>query len=166
MHPEAARLIEALELAPHPEGGYYRETWRSPLKVDLAGGPGEPAGTRSFGTAIYYLLSGRDVSRLHRLKTDEIFHLYAGGPLIIHMLSEDGGYRAVTLGDDVGAGHAFQATVPGGCWFGASLAEVDSFALVGCTLAPGFDFEDFEMGGRAELLAAFPDHGKIIRQLT
>ncbi|MEN8008423.1 MAG: cupin domain-containing protein [Candidatus Krumholzibacteriota bacterium] len=166
MHPEAARLIDALGLEPHPEGGYYRETWRSPLTAQLAGGPGEPARARSFGTAIYYLLAGREVSRLHRLKTDEIFHLYAGGPLVIHVLTEGEGYRNIRLGRDLDAGHTFQATVPGGGWFGASLADEDSFALVGCTLAPGFDFADFEMGGRAEMLAAFPDHEDIIRLLT
>lgn len=166
MHPEAVRLIDALGLEPHPEGGFYRETWRSPLTAELAGGPGEPRGRRSFGTAIYYLLSDRDVSRLHRLKTDEIFHLYAGGPLVIHMLAEGRGYEGLSLGSATDAGPNFQATVPGGCWFGASLADDDSFALVGCTLAPGFDFADFEMGGRAELLAAFPDHEDIIRLLT
>ncbi len=166
MHPEAARLIDFLELEPHPEGGFYRETWRSGLSVNLAGGGGGPEGKRSCGTAIYYLLSGGDVSRLHRLKSDEIFHLYAGGPLAIHLLGEAGGYREIRLGNDLEAGQVFQATVKAGCWFGASLPEKDSFALVGCTLAPGFDFTDFEMGDRGQLLAAFPAHENIIRLLT
>ena len=166
MHPEAARLIDFLELEPHPEGGFYRETWRSEQTVVLTGGKGGPEGTRSFGTAIYYLMSGRDVSRFHRLKSDEIFHLYAGGPLAIHLLEEAGGYREIMLGRDIGAGQVFQATVPAGCWFGASLPEEDSFALVGCTLAPGFDFTDFEMGDRGRLLAAFPSRENIIRLLT
>jgi len=166
MHPEAARLIEKLRLAPHPEGGYYRETWRSTLTADLPGTEGGPEGPRSFGTAIYYLLAGRDVSRLHRLKSDEIFHLYAGGPLTVHLLGDGEGYREIVMGDDLDAGQVFQATVPAGCWFGASLTAADAFALVGCTLAPGFDFNDFEMGGRPDLLAAFPDQDDVIRLLT
>ena len=166
MHPEAARLIDFLELEPHPEGGFYRETWRSGLTVSLAGVSGGPEGTRSFGTAIYYLLSGGEVSRLHRLKSDEIFHLYAGGPLAIHLLEETCGYRKIMLGNDLEAGQVFQATVPAGCWFGASLPEKESFALVGCTLAPGFDFNDVEMGDRGRRLAAFPSHENIIRLLT
>lgn len=166
MHPEAERLVRALGLEPHPEGGYFRETWRSHLTADLDGGRGGPRGTRSFGTAIHYLLAGRDVSRLHRLKADEIFHLYAGGPLTIHILEKETGYRKVVLGPRVEAGQVFQAVIPAGCWFGASLFEDDSFALVGCTVAPGFDFEDFEMGARSALLASFPEHEDIIRLLT
>jgi len=166
MHPEAVRLIADLELAPHPEGGFYRESWRSPLVANLDGNPAGPEGDRSCGTAIYYLLAGEDVSRLHRLKTDEIFHLYAGGPLVIDILEEDHGCRRIELGQDIVVGQVFQAVVPAGCWFGASLAEKEAFALVGCTVAPGFDFADFELGERASLLAAFPDHEDIIRKLT
>jgi predicted cupin superfamily sugar epimerase len=166
MHPEAVRLIEALDLRPHPEGGYFRETWRSVLTASLAGGNGGPKGKRSFGTAIYYLLAGGEVSRIHRLKVDEIWHLYAGGPLSLHLLDETAGCRTLWLGGALPDGPAFQATVPAGCWFGALLDDPDGFALVGCTLAPGFDFEDFELGDRAQLMAAFPDQVEIIRLLT
>lgn len=166
MHQEAAHLIEALGLEPHPEGGYFRETWRSSLKATLGGGHGRPEGSRSFGTAIYYLLSGREVSRLHRLNADEVWHLYAGGPLTLHLLDEAHGCRTLQLGSQTPAGPVFQTTVAAGCWFGASLPVADSFALTGCTLAPGFDHDDFELGDRDRLLEAFPDQGEIIRLLT
>jgi predicted cupin superfamily sugar epimerase len=163
MHHQAEHLIATLDLRPHPEGGYFRETWRSPLKATLAGGYGGP---RSFGTAIYYLLDGEDVSRLHRLKADEVWHLYAGGPLALHLLDETAGCRSLELGGRTGAGPVFQATVPAGCWFGASLVETGSYALAGCTLAPGFDQADFELGDRAHLLSLFPEHEGLIRKLT
>jgi predicted cupin superfamily sugar epimerase len=166
MHPEAARLVQTLGLDPHPEGGFFRETWRSSLTADLKGVGGGPAGIRNFSTAIHYLLADHDVSRLHRLKADEIFHLYAGGPLAIHILTGGEGYRKIILGPEVDRGQVFQAVIPAGCWFGASLVDADSFALVGCTVAPGFDFDDFEMGDRAALLAEFPDHEDTIRLLT
>jgi predicted cupin superfamily sugar epimerase len=166
MHPEAERLVATLGLQPHPEGGYYRETWRSALSTEFDGTGGGPVGPRSCGTAIFYLLAGEDVSRLHRLKADEIFHLYAGGPLAIHILAEGSGYRTVTLGADLEAGQVFQAVIPAGCWFGASLVEPGTFALVGCTVAPGFDFADFEMGDRNALLDVFAEHEEIIRRLT
>ena len=160
MHPEAERLIIALELGRHPEGGWYRETWRSDLRVATR------LGERAAATSIHYLLADHDVSRLHRLKADEIFHLYAGGPLAIHILTGGEGYRKIILGPEVDRGQVFQAVIPAGCWFGASLVDADSFALVGCTVAPGFDFDDFEMGDRAALLAEFPDHEDTIRLLT
>ncbi len=166
MHREAAGLIESLGLEPHTEGGYFRETWRSDRTARLGGGFGGPRRRRPFGTAIYYLLDGRDVSKLHRLKMDEIWHLYAGGPLNLHLLEKGRGARVLQLGLDTAAGPVFQATVPAGCWFGASLAEEDSYALAGCTLAPGFDHADFELGLRARLLKEFPEHEEIIRRLT
>ncbi len=136
------------------------------MTATLGGGHAGPEGLRSFGTAIYYLLTGEEVSRLHRLKADEVWHLYSGGPLTLHLLDEATGCRFLQLGDRTPAGPVFQATVPAGCWFGASLPVVDSFALTGCTLAPGYDQVDFELGDRAHLLELFSDQEKIIRRLT
>lgn len=166
MHREAVRLIQSLGLKVHPEGGYYRETWRSHLTANLAGGDRGATGRRAFGTAIYYLLAGGEVSKIHRLRADEVWHLYSGGPLTLHLLDESHGYSLLQLGRDVRGGPAYQATIPAGCWFGACLTGEDSFALAGCTLAPGYDQADFELGDRARLLTAFPDHEAIIRLLT
>lgn len=166
MHHQAQRLIETLGLRPHPEGGFFRETWRSNLTTTLQGGPGGPEGSRSLGTAIYYLLSGDEVSKLHRLKADEVWHLYSGGPLALHLLDDRRGCRTLQLGDRTSHGPVFQTTVPGGCWFGASLPVADSFALAGCTLAPGYDHADFELGDRTHLLKLFSDHEEMIRRLT
>lgn len=166
MHRQAKHLIETLGLRPHPEGGYFRETWRSPLTATLGGARAGSDRLRSFGTAIYYLLTGDEVSRLHRLKADEVWHLYSGGPVTLHLLDEAHGGRSLQLGDNTPTGPVFQATVPAGCWFGASLPLADSFALTGCTLAPGYDQADFELGDRGHLLELFPDHEKIIRRLT
>lgn len=150
-----------LGLVSHPEGGWYRETWRASLTLDAPG-----LGPRSAGTAAYYLLSGREVSRLHRLRSDEVWHHYAGCDLLLHLFEPGGSYRRVRLGTSGQDEARPQAVVPGCCWFGASLVDLESFALVGCTMAPGFDFADFELASRRELLAGYPDQGTIIELLT
>ena len=151
MHALAARWIRSLGLTPHPEGGYYRETYR---------------GSGNVATAIYFLLEGRQVSRLHRIRSDQLWHLYAGGPLIVSAISPAGALIETTLGGDVDAGEAPQAVVPAGHWFGAALAPAAAYALVGCTVAPGFDFADLELARRETLLAAFPRHAAMIERLT
>ena len=147
--------IESLRLSKHPEGGYFRETYRSVTVVDLPGF----AGPRAVATAIYFLLPAGEVSVLHRIKSDELWHFYAGQPLTIHVITTDG--RATTI---LLSGEQPQAIVRAGCWFGATVAS--EYALVGCTVAPGFDFHDFEMGERAALLAAYPQHRLLIERLT
>lgn len=154
MNPEARQWIDKLQLQPHPEGGWYSEIYRSGHMVET------PAGPRSAGTAIYFLLTGQEVSRLHRLKADELWHFYAGGPMALHLIHEDG-YEALPLGTN----HLFQC-VPAGVWFGASLDYPHSFALVGCTVAPGFDFADFELADRATLLDRYPQYPAMIERLT
>lgn len=154
MHAEAQAWIHHLSLAPHPEGGWYRETYKSDTLVETARGP------RPAGTVIYFLLAGDDVSHLHRLAGDEIWHFYAGGPLTIHLLETDG-RRSLKLGPD-----ARQAVVPAQTWFGARLNPGTDYALVGCTMAPGFDFADFELGAKAELLARFPQQRELIEALA
>ena len=117
-------------------------------------------------TAFRFLLDGENFSALHRLQSDEIWHFYAGSTLVVHVIEEDGRYSQILLGNDAEAGEAFQAVVKAGCWFGSHVADWKSFAVVGCTVAPGFEFEDFEMAGREELARAFPEHRQIIERLT
>jgi uncharacterized protein len=157
--------IKKLGLAAHPEGGYYRETYRSSLSIGEAALPTEFGGPRIASTAIYFLLSGTDFSALHRLRSDEIWHFYAGGPLIVHVV--DRGKRSdLRLGNDPDHGQALQAVVKAGCWFGSRLEQPNSYALVGCTVAPGFDFDDFELGKRSDLIRLYPQHKELIEQLT
>lgn len=163
---DAETWVRALGLGPHPEGGSFRETWRAADRTAAAALPRRFSGERSLGTAIYYLLRATERSLLHRLRADEVWHLYDGGPLILHVFGDDSTYRPLVLGRDVGAGQAPQQTVRHGCWFGAEVAPSADFALVGCTVAPGFDFEDFEFASRADLLARHPDHADIVTRLT
>lgn len=153
--------LESLGLKPHPEGGWYREMWRSPLTLEVPG-----LGPRSTGTAIYFLLTSGQVSRLHRLRSDEVWHHYAGCDLLLQLFEPEGGYRLLRLGTGGKHGARPQAFVPAGCWFGASPADPEGWALAGCTMAPGFDFTDFEMGSRQELLARYPDQAAVIELLT
>jgi uncharacterized protein len=152
----AAELISLLELQPLPrEGGYYRETYRS---RDLSSGTPH---VRSAGTAIYYLLTPETSSALHRLPTDEIFHFYLGDPVEMLHLLPDGSGRLVILGNDLRAGHRPQIVVPGGAWQGSRLVSGGRFALMGTTMAPGFDFADYEHGHRDVLVrhySAFAEH--------
>jgi predicted cupin superfamily sugar epimerase len=162
---EAARWIARLKLAPHPEGGWYRQTYRSRLLLPSAALPGYD-GDRVASTTIYFLLSGDEFSALHRLRSDEVWHFYAGSPLAVHVLDPQGAYRQILLGSDPDAGQAFQAVVTGGCWFGSSLLHPGTYALVGCTVAPGFEFADFEMAKRRDLLSLYPEHREVISRLT
>jgi predicted cupin superfamily sugar epimerase len=159
-------LIRKLELAPHPEGGWYRETYRADETIAAEALPGRFTGARSCSTAILFLLAQGEKSALHRIKSDELWHFHCGASLMIHMITPDGAYRCLRLGGDIMGGEVFQAVVPAGCWFGAECSGRGGYALVGCTVAPGFDFSDFEMGCRDTLLEQFPAHGEIIRRLT
>ena len=157
--------IEQLGLERHPEGGWFRETYRAPLLLPQAALPGY-GGDRAAATAIYFLLAGDEFSALHRLRSDEVWHFYAGSALVVHALSPRGEYTQLLLGSDAASGEQFQAVVPGGCWFGSSLRQPGAFALVGCTVAPGFDFADFQMAKRDQLTLEFPQHRSIITRLT
>jgi predicted cupin superfamily sugar epimerase len=155
---EAEELIRLLNLEPLPlEGGWYRETWRS--RVELPSGP-------SVGTAIYYLLTPATFSALHRLANDEVFHFYAGDPVeMLQLGPEPGVGRTVRLGADVRGGARPQVVVPANVWQGSRLAEGGRFALLGTTMAPGFDFADFELGVREELVKLFPEWREQIAAL-
>ncbi len=147
-------LVAAYGLAPHPEGGWFRETWRSTVTVAT------PRGDRPAGTSILYLVGQGAVSRLHRLAWDEVWHWHRGDPLRLYLFGEDG-VETRTLDPE----HP-QGSVAAGTWFGAECAVDGGWSLAGCTMAPGFDAADFEMGEREELLAAHPDDADLIVRLT
>ncbi len=162
----AAQWIETLQLQRHPEGGWYRETYRSPERIPADALPDRFGGARSFATAIYFLLEGGDFSAMHRIRSDELWFFHAGSPLVITAIAPDGTLSRQTIGCDP-AGSAFpQALVPAGSWFGARLLDPASYALVSCTVAPGFDFADFELAHRYDLLALYPHHDAVIAELT
>lgn len=152
---EAARLVEALALVPHPEGGFYRETYRGKLVKD----------GRNVSTAIYFLLPAGTFSALHRVRSDEVWHHYQGDSIDLHTI-EEGVHTVTRLGQDVAAGECPQLVVPAGAWQAAMpCASRAGYALCGCTVAPGFDFRDFEMPSRADLLASLPEHADLIAAL-
>lgn len=153
-------LVDALALQPHPEGGYYRETFRSDATVQAAGI------ARAAATSIYYLLADGAYSAWHRIDADETWYFHAGGILSLHVLSPDGGLVTYRLGDPLRhAGAVFQAVVPAGCWFAAELTHPDDFVLVGCAVAPGFEFSGFQLAIGADLADAVNRHGDWIRRL-
>jgi predicted cupin superfamily sugar epimerase len=162
-HRSARCWIARLGLRRHPEGGWYRETYRSRECIGASALPKRYGGDRSFSTAIYFLLSAGEVSRLHRLCSDEVWHFYCGGPLTIHVITPVGRYRRIKLGRRTGV---FQTVVKRGWWFGATSGAGNGFSLAGCTVAPGFDFSDFEIGGRDALMHMCPAHERIIKRLT
>lgn len=163
---DARYWIDRLQLIPHPEGGYYRQTYRAELTLEKAALPPEFGGSRSVATAIYFLLKGTDFSAFHRLRSDEMWHFYAGGPLVEHVIDEDGQHSEILLGSDAESGQVFQAVVKAGCWFGSRVRDPGAFALVGCTASPGFDFADFELAKRDELVRLYPQHRQLIEGLT
>ena len=168
MHRQATAQywINRLALQPHPEGGYFREIYRSKEQIKAGALPARYGGPRAYATAIYFLLAGAQVSTLHRLASDEQWHFYAGRTLLLCMLAPDGTSRQVRLGRAPDAGDQFQAVIPAGTWMGARLADSRGYALIGCTVAPGFDFRDFKIGKRADLLKRFPRQRTLITALT
>ncbi|AWM35825.1 hypothetical protein GobsT_64760 [Gemmata obscuriglobus] len=159
-------VIRLLQLQPHPvEGGFFRETYRSAATLPAAALPSHKA-DRSVSTAIYYLLKPGHVSELHVLPGDEVFHFYLGAPVRMLQLWPDGTGREVVLGSNVAAGEVPQLVVPGGVWQGTRLAGDSGFALLGCTVAPGFDYADYTGATRAELTAKWPAFAGPIAELT
>jgi predicted cupin superfamily sugar epimerase len=158
--------INAYNMQAHPEGGYFAETYRSAENIPRNALPSRFKGNRSFSTGIYFLLESHHISALHRIESDEMWHFYAGCPLNVYVIDNQGDLIIIRLGNNPENGEVFQAVVPAGCWFGSKPAESDSYSLVGCTVAPGFDFEDFEMKSRDELLTMFPQHREVVEMLT
>ena len=163
---EAKSLIRDLDLQAHPEGGYFREVYRSREIISKTALDVGYSGDRNICTSIYFLLTSDTFSAFHRIRQDEIWHYYSGSAVRVYMIDEQGKYGYLDIGPDLSAGQTFQAVIPAGSWFGAKVKDPDSYVLVGCTVSPGFDFVDFELAKREELIQKYPQHKEIIDQLT
>lgn len=152
-------LIEKLGLISHPEGGFYSETFRSSGKLDTS------KGERNLATSIFFLLRSQDVSHFHRIQSDELWFWHEGGPLSIHILGENG-HEILKLGPVDQSDTSPQQLVKANTIFGSTVDHTDSYALVSCVVAPGFDFRDFELFKAGELLPLFPKASEIIQKLT
>lgn len=159
------QLIQQYLLQPHPEGGWYRQTYKSSELIAAEALPGRFGGSRPFSTAIYFLLEQGDFSAFHRIQSDECWHFYAGDPLVIYILQQDGRIEIITLGQQIEKGQLFQYVVPANSWFASRPAPGSAFSFAGCTVAPGFDFDDFELAAADALVALYPQHETIIRLL-
>ena len=162
---QAEYWIDRLGLQVHPEGGFYKETYRSKENIQVCGLPARFASPRCFSTAIYFLLRSQDRSMFHRIKSDELWHFHFGTSLNIYVL-QDEKVSVFKLGSNVENGDSLQLTIPANCWFGARVSSPDTYTLASCTVAPGFDFKDFQIGERKQLIREFPKHGQIIKELT
>ncbi len=161
----AEYYITHLQLQRHPEGGFYKETYRSVETLAQQALPNRFSGDRAFSTTILFLVPGNTFSAFHRIAADEGWHFYTGAALDIYVIYEDGRAELKKLGANLAAGESFQHIVPAGAWFASKCSDENSFSLVGCTVAPGFDFADFEMGKQQELLTLFPQHQDWITKL-
>ncbi len=156
--------IRKLKLAPHPEGGFFREVYHAPERLERRCLPKRYDGQRPFSTSIYFLLAGLDFSAFHKLKSDEVWHFYAGAPLTLVMITPTGRVRKIHLGPR--SRNGFQYVVPRGVWFASICDDPKSYSLVGCTVAPGFDFRDFELARRQDLVKRFPRHRSLVVRFT
>jgi uncharacterized protein len=163
LNKDAKYWINKLNLQEHPEGGYFAETYKSEKFVNLP----EYNGDRHACTAIYYLLVRDQFSSFHRMKSDEIWHFYAGSSLSLHIIeTRSRRLQEVKLGADVDNGGSFQTVVKSGYWFAASVDDHDSYSLVGCTVSPGFDYCDWELGDMETLARMYPQHKSIIEKYS
>lgn len=163
---KAQDWIQQLALQAHPEGGYYKETYRCKEILPAVNLPDRFTQPHSFCTAIYYLLEAPDFSAFHRIKQDELWHFYQGASLTIHVITTTGEYQKLSLGNDPSQGQALQQVVKAGDWFAATVDDSEGYSLAGCTVAPSFEFADFEMADRNELQLQYPNHKNLINQLT
>jgi predicted cupin superfamily sugar epimerase len=162
----AEQIMKALNMQPHPvEGGFFAETYRSAGSVPREVLPGYPA-ARSLSTAIYYMLTPGSMSAMHRVRGDEMFHFYLGDPVEMLQLHPGGSGDVVILGQNILAGEKLQHNVLGGVWQGSRLRDGGKFALLGTTMAPGFEYDDYETGARSKLVAEYPAFAELIRVRT
>ena len=159
-------IIKTLGLKPHPEGGYYKETYRSRGKIKGECLGQKYSGERHYSTCIYFLMTSANFSAFHRIDQDEIWHFYDGASIKLHTISETGKHSEFIIGRDFAKGEMPQLVVPGGHWFAAEVMAQNSYALVGCTVSPGFSFEDFELADRKQLITMFPKHKELITKFT
>lgn len=158
-------LIGHYQMQPHPEGGYYLQSYRSSGSIPQESLPEGFSGPRLFSTAIYFLLEQGNFSAFHRIKSDECWHFYEGGCLHVHILYPDGRLNTVRLGPDISNGEVYQYVVPANCWFASEPAPDTTYSLVGCTVSPGFDFADFELADPTLLVKEYPSFTTLIRRL-
>ncbi len=163
---DAKQWIDALRMNRHPEGGYFTQSYRSVDTISKAQLPSRFDGDRCISSAIYFLLEGNDFSAFHRLRQDELWHFYQGCSLTIHIINEAGYYSKIKLGVNLSNAEMPQAVVKAGWLFGATVDDLNSYALVGCTTAPGFEYGDFEMPSRKRLTELYPQHKWIIEKHT
>jgi uncharacterized protein len=158
--------INKLQLQAHPEGGYFREIYRSEEEINQGSLPDRYNGKRNLSTSIYFLLKGNDRSLFHKLVSDEIWHFYCGSPLTVFIIDENGKLKKLKLGNNFESGEQFQIIIKKNQWFGAEINDKKLYTLIGCSVSPGFDFNDFELGERTKLLKLYPEHKKVIELLT
>ena len=160
---DAGYYIEHLQMNPHPEGGWYKETYRSSGSISEPEGFGGP---RNYATGIYFLLTKENFSAFHRIKSDEMWHFYDGDGLTVHELKPDGSYINHQLGLNLENGEQPQLVIAANSWFASEVKAGGSWCLVGCTVSPGFDFQDFEMAERSMLVDRFSEHSSLVQRLT
>ncbi len=163
---KASELIEKLKLIPHPEGGFYREFYRSEHLLAEKALPKGFQNTKNLGSIIYYMLKSNDVSAYHKLRSDEIWHFHTGSPFILHLIDTDGNYKKIYLGNSIHLREVPCYVIPAGFYFGAEVSEENSYALASCTVLPGFSFEDFEMPTADKLMSIFPHLEQEIKHLS
>ena len=159
-------LIEKLNLKAHPEGGFFKETYRCNESVKKENLPSRFSGDRAHCTSIYFLLTSDNYSALHKISSDEMWHHYEGGTLEIFSIDENGKLTIHLLGKNIENNEEPQIVIKAGEWFGAKVKDKDTYTLAGCTVSPGFDFEDFTMADKNELLEKFPQHKDVIEKLS
>ena len=158
-------LIQRYGLEPHPEGGWYKQTHKSNEQIAARALPERFGARRSFSTAIYFLLEKENFSAFHRIKSDECWHFYAGDSLLIYIIEQSGELKVISLGSDHEKGQSFQYVVQANCWFASCPAPESEYCFVGCTVSPGFEFDDFELADASELSAIYPQHKPTIIEL-
>ncbi|MBU1099669.1 MAG: cupin domain-containing protein [Bacteroidetes bacterium] len=159
-------IIEKLELVSHPEGGYYKEVYRSEESISHSALPPRFKGERKFSTSIYFMLEEEQISHLHRLKSDEIWYYHSGSSFIIHKFDQIRGYTKRILGCKIDEGEDFQIVIPHGAWFASELLDKSTYGLVSCVVSPGFDFNDFELAEAGKLSSTFPEQIELLKKLT
>jgi hypothetical protein len=166
MRPDASYWLDKLQLTRHVEGGAFREVYRSDLILPRKSLPLLFQGDRSASTHIYFLLAQGQFSAFHRIAADELWHFYAGDPLLVYEIAHNGRLVTHRLGDDPEKGESFHTVISAGSWFASAPAEASEYALVGCTVAPGFDFADFELADREMLAGQYAEYAELIRKYT
>ena len=161
----ANQLIQKYNLEPHPEGGWYKQTYKSNEEINADALPERFGAKRAFSTAIYFLLEKGNFSAFHRIKSDECWHFYAGDPLVIYIIEQNRELKIISLGNGLEKGQSFQYVVPANCWFASRPAPGSEYCFVGCTVSPGFEFEDLELADHTELSVMYPQHKSIIKEL-